>query len=103
MSLSASSRSHYLAVFSLLNQLDPKEYNWKGLSVVLQGHLPIVPPPDRSLDPFGGTKLNIQFNQIVSNFLMDRDRAGSWVNPQTYVNLATRFLKIMRDKCVYNS
>jgi hypothetical protein len=96
MFLSASSWSHYLAVVTLLDQLDPKEYTWQQLSVILEGQSPFAP---NELFLFDGMKSNIEFSRIVSKFLMDRDRAGSfWVNPQTYVNLATPLLKILHDK-----
>jgi hypothetical protein len=101
-SLSASSWPYYyLAIVTLLDQLDPKEYNWLGLSMILRDlfrvvNLPFI--PEKLRDLFGGTKY-IEFSRIVSKFLMERDRAGFfWVNPQTYVILATQFLKILRDK-----
>ena len=93
----ASSWSHYLAVVTLLDQLDPKEYEWEMLSVIIQKES--SPPPVQFIGLFHGIKSNREFSQIVYKFLMDRDRAGScWVNLQTYVNLATQFLKILRDK-----
>jgi hypothetical protein len=95
MSLSASSRSHYLAVVTLLDQLDPKEYNWERLSVILEGH----PPCTYALRVlFDGTKLSIEYSRIVSKFSMDRTRAGSlWVNSQTYANLARHILEFLCD------
>ena len=96
----SSSRPHYyLAVVTLSDQLDPKEYNWQRISVVLQCQLPIS-PPGKLLDLlFGGTKANIEFSRIMSKFLMDRERAGSlWVNSQTYVDLAKRTLDFLHDK-----
>jgi hypothetical protein len=97
ISLSATPLSHYLAVFMLLDQLDPKEDNWVQLSLILEGRPSFVPENLRVL--FDGMKSNIEFSRIVSEFLMDRNRAGSlWVNLQTYVNLATQLLSILRDK-----
>jgi hypothetical protein len=98
MPLSASSRSHYLAVVTLLDQLDPKEHDWGRLSGILEGpgnlshalHLHVL---------FGGTKSSIEYSRIVSKFPMDRTRAGSlWVNSQTYTNLARHILEFLRDK-----
>ena len=96
MPLLASSRSHYcFAVVTLLDQLDPKEYNWERFSVIL--------PDSASFFPykllFDAKKSDIEFSRIVSNFLMDRDRAGSlWVNCQTYADLARHILEFLRDK-----
>ena len=99
MSLPASSQSHYyLAVVTLLDQLDPKEYNWQGVSVILQRRLPIV-LPSKLLNLFGRTKANIEFSRMVSKFLMDRERAGFfWVNSQIYADLAWSILDFLRDK-----
>jgi hypothetical protein len=91
----ALSGSHYFAVVTLLDQLDPKEYKWERVSVILQGEF----LPAHCFDLFGGTKENIQYSRIVSKFVMDGARAGLlWVNSQTYVNLATYVLDILRDK-----
>ena len=100
MSLPAPSLSwhHYLAVITLLDQLDLKEYNWKQVSVILRVQLPIIPPA-KFLDLFDETKSNKELSRIVSKFLMDQDRAGPlWVNHQIYVDLATQLLKILCDK-----
>jgi hypothetical protein len=87
---------YYFAVVTLLDQLDPKEYNWRRVSVILQGRLLDV--PTRLSDLFGGTKANVEFSRIVSKFLMDRDRAGlHWVNSRTYANLARHILEFLRD------
>ena len=97
MPLFSLSQSHYLAVVTLLDQLDPKEYNWEQLSVILEGHSLFSPKEFVFL--FDGTKSNKEFSGLASKFLMDRDRAGSfWVNPQTYVNLAMPILKILHDE-----
>jgi len=95
---SESSRSHcYLAVVTLLDQLDPKEYNWQRVSVILQRPLPISPPMLDLL--FGGTKANIEFSRIMSKFLVDRERSGLlWVNSQTCVGLAKYILDLLHDK-----
>jgi hypothetical protein len=96
MSLSAPSRSHYLAAVTLLGQLDPKEYDWFQLSVILEG--------DSSLSYAfyvlnDGMDSSIEYNRIVSKFLMDPSRAGSlWVNSSTYANLARHILEFLRDK-----
>jgi hypothetical protein len=96
MSLSAQSRPHFLAVVTLLDELDPKECNWPRLSVILPGRAFV---PEKFLVLFDGAKSNIEFSRMVSKFLMDRDRAGSlWVNLQTYVSLAIQLLSILRDK-----
>jgi hypothetical protein len=99
MSLSASSRSwpHYLAVITLLDQLDPKGYNWKQLPVMLQDPFLSI-SNDKLVDLFGGAKTSIEFSRILSKFLMDRERAGFfWVNFQTYADLAGYILEILRD------
>jgi hypothetical protein len=99
MSLPASSQSHYyLAVVTLLDQLDPKEYNWQRVSVILQRRLPMV-LPSKLLDLFGRTKANIEFSRIVSKFLIDGKRAGIfWVNSQIYADLVWYILEFLRDK-----
>ena len=99
MFVSASSLPHYyLAVVTLLDQLDPEEYSSQRVSVILRGRIPII-HLNKLLDLFGRTKENVDFSRIVSKFLMDQARSGSlWVNLQTYVNLATRFMKVLRDK-----
>jgi hypothetical protein len=95
MSLSAPL---YLAVVTLFDQLEPNKHVWEQLVVILNGQ-PSIPPRMLLVLFESGTKLDIEFSRIVSKFLMDRTRAGSlWVNPQTYVNLATQLLNILRDK-----
>ena len=71
MPLSDSSQSHYLAVVTLLDQLDPQEYNWQWLSVILEGQSPLA--PENLLVLFDRTKSNYEFSQIVFKFLIDRD------------------------------
>jgi len=99
--MSFPAESHFFAVITLLDQLDPKAYNGKGLSMILR-HQFHVPNLDFVPYMLGGDidgKLNIEFTQIVSKFLMDRVRAGSlWVTPQMYVNLTTRVLEILHDE-----
>jgi hypothetical protein len=99
MSLTASSRPHYyLTVVALLDQLDPKEFHWRQVSVILQHQLPFL-RPEKLIDLFDGTKFNIEFARIVSKFLIDRDRAGSlWLNSHKYAGLSTYILEILRDK-----
>jgi hypothetical protein len=97
MSFSAPSRSHYLAVVTLLHQLDLKEYNWVLLSLILEGRP--SSPPEKLLVLFDSMISNVEFSRIVSKFLMDRDRAGSfWVNSWRYANLAEHLLEFLRDK-----
>jgi hypothetical protein len=88
----------YLAVVTLLDQLDPKEFNWEQVSVILQRPLP------QFLFLFGEPpELNTEFTRIVSKYLIDRDRAGSfWLNSDNYADLATYILEILHDKSVYN-
>jgi hypothetical protein len=63
--MSYSPDSHFLAVVTLLDQLDPKEYNWQRVSVILQGSL--LPP--ELLDLFDGTEVaKIELSRILSNF-----------------------------------
>ena len=98
-SLSASPRFHYhLTVVALLDQLDPKEFNWQQISVILQHRLSIV-LLSKLRDLFGGTKANIEFPRIMSKFLMDRERAGSfWVISQEYADLARYILGFLQDR-----
>jgi hypothetical protein len=87
---------YYLAVITLLDQLDPKAYNKMQLPLILQRTYLFM--LDGSLRLFGGTKKNIEFSQIVSKFLMDRGRAKSlWVNSQNYADLARHILEFMHD------
>jgi len=99
MSLSGSesqSQPHFLAVVTLLDQLDPKEYNWKQLPVIVLVPAPLSFPFNELFD---GTNSDVELSRIVSKFLTDRDRAGTlWVNPDLYVNLAAQLLKILHDK-----
>jgi len=98
-SLTTSSWSHYYpTVVTLVDQLDPKEFRWAQVSVILQRQVPGLSQTSKFLMLFGGRKLNIEFAQIVSKFLMDRDRAGClWVNSHNYADLATPILEILRD------
>ena len=67
--------SHFLAVVTLLDQLDPTEYNWTQLAVLLRERFLFI--PDKLLNLVGMMKANIEFSRIVSKFLIDQDRAGS--------------------------
>jgi hypothetical protein len=100
MSLTASSWPHYhLTVITLLDQLDPKAFDWPQVEAILQCHwLPMV-PFHKLYILFVGTKFNMDFIRIVSKFLMDRDRAGFlWLNSYHYADLTTYILEILRDK-----
>ena len=89
--VSPSSLSYYFAAATLLDQLDPNEYNWQPFSVIVKD--PILPAN------FLHQKTNIEFSRIVSKFLIDRERAGSlWVNSQPYVYLARHILEFLRDR-----
>ena len=93
----ASWRHRYLAVLTLLDQLNPEQFDWHQVSVILQYRLSFT--LDNLYILFDGTKLNIEFTRILSKFLMDRDRARSlWINSHKYADLATYILKILRDK-----
>ena len=96
MSLFPSSQSRYcLTAVTLLDQLDPKEYNWMQHPVVLQDLF----ISDNLPDLIGRMKTNVEFSQIVSKFLMNQERAGFfWVNSQKYADLARCILGFMRDK-----
>jgi len=96
MSLTGSSQPHYyLAVVTLLDQLDLKKFTWQQVSVILQHKLT---GPFMGL-LFGEPELYIEFTRIVSKFLMDRDRAGSlWLNSHNYADFATYILETLRDK-----
>ena len=94
----SSPGSHFLAVVALLDQLNLEEFNWQQVSVILQHQLPFT-LPDMLLDLFGRTTSKIEFFQIVSKFLMDRERAGLfWVNSQKYADLAKCLLEFLHDK-----
>jgi len=89
--------SHFLAVVTLLDQLDPTEYNWTQLAVLLRERFLFI--PDKLLNLVGMMKANIEFSRIVSRFLIDQDRAGSLrVNSQMYVNLTMHLLKFLSDR-----
>ena len=99
MPLNATSQSHcHLAVVTLLDQLNPEQFDWYQFSAILQHQL--TSPHIRNLYIlFDRTKLNIEFSRIVSKFLMDRDRARSlWINSHKYADLATYILKILGNK-----
>ena len=88
----------YLAVFTLLDQLNPERFNWYQVSVILQHPLP-SPLHNKLYLLCDGKKLNIEFTRIVSKFLMDQDRARSlWINSHKYADLATYILEILGDK-----
>jgi len=96
----AMSQPHYLfTVVTLLGQLDPKIFNWKQVSVILQRQLLGRFMPSHWYHLLGRSGLNMEFTLIVSKFLMDRNRAGSlWINSHNYANLATPILEILRDE-----
>ena len=90
----SSPGSHFLTILTLLDQLDPEDYDWMQLPVLLQHPLSLVSTYVLDL-----TKENIEFSQIVSRFLMDQERAGFfWVNSQKYADLARHILEILSDK-----
>jgi len=103
--MSSSLGSHFFAIYTLLDLLDPEEFNSMSLAALLhlvEGRLPLLPYFLHTL--IGMMKANIEFPGIVSKFLMDQDRAGSlWVNSQTYVNLAMHLFKFLSDRWVYNT
>jgi hypothetical protein len=101
MPLHATLLSHsYLAAVTLLDQLNPKHFDWSQVSVILQHQLPSTLNNKFFFLLDGmGVKLNIEFTRIVSKFLMDQDRAGSlWVDSHKYADLASYILEILRDK-----
>jgi len=86
---------NYLTVITLLDQLDPKEYNWEQISELLEDPFIFI----RLRDLFGERKVTIEFSRIVCKFLMDQKRAQSfWVNSQRYAALARCILEFMDDK-----
>ena len=64
--------SHFCAVVTLLDQLDPEEYNWQQVWVILQGQSQTV-FHIKLLHLFNQMKANVEFSRMVSKFLMDRD------------------------------
>jgi hypothetical protein len=103
MYFTASSRIHYyLAVVTLLDHLDPREYIWETLWVILHNIHDVMDDPlfiCNPLDLFGRTESQMEFSRVVSTFLMDRERAGVfWVNSQNYADLARYILEFLRDK-----
>jgi hypothetical protein len=98
MPLNATSRPHYyLAVVTLLDQLNPKQFDWHHVSMILQHQLSVT-VLDTLLPLFGGMgfKSNIEFTRIVSKFLMDRDRAGPlWVNSHNHADLGTSVVRLI--------
>ena len=98
VSFDAPPPRHYLAVLTLLDPLNPKQFHWYQISAILQHQL-TAPYINYFYDLFDRRKLNIEFTRIVSKFLMDRDRAGSlWIDSYNYADLATYILKILGDK-----
>jgi len=99
MSLTGSSQPHdYLAVVTLLDQLNLKQVDWHQISVILQRRLSFD-ILDKLLFLFGEMGFDIEFIRIASKFLMDRDRAGSlWVDSHKYAGLATYISEILGDK-----
>ena len=97
MPFNATSQSHcLLAVITLLDQLNPEQFNWYQVLAILQQQS-TSPLITNLYDLFDGRKLNIEFTQI--EFLTDRDRARSlWINSHDYADLATYILKILGDK-----
>jgi len=95
--MSSYGGSYFLAVLTLLCQLDPKENSYELFRVILRDRLL---PVNLSPDPFDRTKANnIEFSQIVSKFLTDRGRARSlWVSPQKYADLARYLMEFLHDK-----
>jgi len=98
LSLTGSSRNRdYLVVATLLDQLDPKKFNWEQVSVILRHQSPFSSNILHLL--FDGTKFDIEFIRIASKCLMDRDRAGSlWVDSHRYADLVKYILEILRNK-----
>ena len=97
-------------IITLLDQLDPEDYNWMQLSVLLPNQLESLVSITNGVDPFGvlqvdlfgRRKENVEFSQIVSKFLMDRERAGFlWVSPQKYADLARYILEFLYERWVY--
>jgi len=99
MPLYATSRPHYyLAVVTLLDELNPDQFHWDQVSVILQHQL-LATLRDKLCILFGRIYFNIEFIWIVSIFLLDRDRAGSlWLNSHHYADLATYISEILCDK-----
>jgi hypothetical protein len=97
--LNAISRPlHYLLIGTLLDQLNPKHFDWYLVSVILHGQSP-PDLPYKLFVLFDVANFNIEFIRIVSKFLMDRDRAGPlWLDLYKYADLATYILGILRDK-----
>jgi hypothetical protein len=101
MYLTASSWPHYhLTVVALLDQLDPKIFDWSQVEAILQYPWSSMPSNSRKLhNLFLGPTFNMDFIRIVSKFLTDRDRAGSlWLNSYHYADFATYILEILGDK-----
>jgi len=100
--------SPFLAtIITLLDQLDPDDYNWMQLSVLLPNQLESLVSIANGVDPFcvlqvdlfGRTEENIEFSRIVSKFSMDRERAGFfWVNSQKYADLARYILEFLYER-----
>jgi hypothetical protein len=67
--------------------------------VILQHQLPSTLQQVFFFYLTNGVKLNIEFTRIVSKFLIDQDRAGSfWLGSDNYADLATYILEILHDK-----
>ena len=66
----SSAGPNFLAVVTLLDPLDPKEYKSTQLPMILQD--PDLSLFDNLFDLIGGIDGNMEFSRIVSKFLMDR-------------------------------
>ena len=87
----------YLAVVTLLDQLDPKEYDWERVSVIIeQGQLKDLSINWRVL--FGGMNVGVQFSRILSKFLMAPERASIFSVILYYVDLVRYILDYLCDK-----
>jgi hypothetical protein len=87
--------NYYLAVIALWDQLNPKQFDWHQVSVILQHPLPFT-LHEKLPGLFDEKGVNIEFIRIVSKFLMDPDRAG--FNFHIYGGLAKHVLEILGDK-----
>jgi hypothetical protein len=102
--------SYFLAAVTLVDQLDPEEFNWERFSLSVQDDgasddgasenlIHVGRALTEPVNLFDGTVSQTAYSQTVSKFLTDRVRAGTfWVNSWTYVELAMQLLKTLHNK-----
>ena len=101
---SPSEISLFFTAVTLLDQLnvDPERFNWKLLSLILETEwttgilASVVLALSKPIKVFDGRESQVAYLQLVSKFLMDRERAGDFcVDSSMYVKLTMQLLDIL--------